>query len=200
MFIAILSEAHSSVVQRAEAEPDPFITQMREGWRRRIRALRKRKYQGTDTVEELAKSLKEAQDAPPGMVHEGSEDDGSRGASAPGTPKGPSKEEVYEKKIKEASSTTLLQALEYGREDEESTVAAQQARADAHRMGPVVGIPTSLVDQLTLRVEQVEKEQQQTADWLAQNHQVPSPPSPPSSYTHRTHRTHTSSAPDPHSL
>ena len=62
MFIAILSEAHANVAERAEEEPDEFIVKMREGWRKRVRALSKRRYQGSETVEELARSLKEAQD------------------------------------------------------------------------------------------------------------------------------------------
>ena len=61
MFIAILSEAHEAVASRNEEADDEFITQMREGWRKRMRALSRKRYQGTESKLELAQKISQAQ-------------------------------------------------------------------------------------------------------------------------------------------
>lgn len=247
MFIAILGEAHEEVTSQVP-EDDPFVSKMRAGWRRRLRALRRQRYVGhSKGVQDLARTIATEEDVPlPEEDEQGdgafaldehtvdpdapprlaisraasSEDgkDGKDGDEAGGTVFGIKRASLLNRgrstlglmslgqvmnAAQQADAATLLKALNEevaDANDDEGAAddadgeggAAGEApdgmaagggsgRAEGRgvrfgggRMpgGRVVGLPRDLAKELTERVEVMEKENLQLAEWLQKNHRA----------------------------
>ena len=178
MFIAILSEAHEVVASRVNEETDEFIVQMREGWQRRVRSLSKKKYQGSESVEELAKSLEKEQDSVPIDGGDGSLLSGLSNTmghwwdshTKPVALKKSSVGGILER----ASGTALLSALQRKERSDGPNGENGEDEDDFEDSAPhedgAAGLRIRETDALTSRVERMEREQVQTTEWVRRSH------------------------------